>query len=72
MVWWEQSVCKCPEADVLVSKGWQWSVDSDTFREEVLKREGTAGCVISLHTILRLVYIKVKFQASSTFWFQLG
>ena len=41
-------------------------------REEVLKREGTAGCVISLHTILRLVYIKVKFQASSTFWFQLG
>ena len=30
-------------------------------REEVLKREGTAGCVISLHTILRLVYIKVKF-----------
>ena len=31
MVWWEQSVCKCPEADVLVSKGWQWSVDSDTF-----------------------------------------
>ena len=30
-------------------------------REEVLKREGTAGCVIRLHTILRLVYIKMKF-----------
>ena len=40
------------------------------FREEVLKREGTSGCVISLPTILRLVDIKVKFQASSSFWFQ--
>ena len=33
-------------------------------------REGTAGYMISLCKILRLVGIKVKFQASST-WFQL-
>ena len=30
----------------------------------------TAGCMISSCTILRSVGIKVKFQASSTFWFQ--
>ena len=44
-----------------------------TFRERVLKagtREGTAGCLISLCSVLRLVGIKVKFQASSTFSFQ--
>ena len=33
-------------------------------------REGASGCVISSCTVLRLVGIKVKFQASPTFWFQ--
>ena len=33
-------------------------------------REGAAGCVISLYTILRLIGIKVKFQAPSMLWFQ--
>ena len=34
-------------------------------------REGSAGYMISPCTVLRLASIKVKFQASSTFWFQL-
>ena len=33
-------------------------------------REGAAGCLINSCTILRRVGTKVKFQASSTFWFQ--
>ena len=33
-------------------------------------RDGAAVCVISLCTILGWVGIKVKFQASSAFWFQ--
>ena len=34
-------------------------------------REGSAGCMMSLCTILRLAGTKVKFQASLIFWFQL-
>ena len=33
-------------------------------------REEAAGCVISLHAILELVGIKVKFEASLIFWGQ--
>ena len=33
-------------------------------------RDGASGCVISPCTVFRLVGIKVKFQESSTFWFQ--
>ena len=33
-------------------------------------RKGATGCMISLCPILGLVGIRVKFQASSTFWFQ--
>ena len=33
-------------------------------------REGSAGSMINLCPILKLVGIKVKLQASPTFWFQ--
>ena len=47
--------------------------ESDSFQGRGFKgrvREGAAGGMISSCTVLRLAGIKVKFQASSTFWFQ--
>ena len=46
----------------------------DGFQGRVFKvtvREDSIGCVISSCTILELVGINIKFQASSTFWFWL-